>query len=121
VIPYLTRLTQIRDELATIGSKIEDSELVHIALNGFSNPWDTFVHGIVAREKLPDQQRLWDDFVQEEICLGQASGSSTTSQVVDEETLALASKGKVKSKKKGSRSGAGGKKKNIDFSKFKCF
>jgi hypothetical protein len=58
--------------------------------------------------------------VQEEICPSQKGGSSTTSQVVDEEALALASKGKGKSKKKGSRSGAGGKK-NIDFFKVKCF
>jgi hypothetical protein len=38
-----------------------------VALNGFSKSWDVFVRGVVAREKLPDWQRLWDDFVQEEI------------------------------------------------------
>ena len=31
-----------------------DEELVWIALNGFSKPWDTFVKGVVAREKLLD-------------------------------------------------------------------
>ena len=36
VVPYLTRLTQIRDKLGAVGSKIEDIELVRIALNGFS-------------------------------------------------------------------------------------
>ena len=66
VVPYLTRLTQIRDELGAVGSKTEDEELVQIALNGFSKPWDAFVKGVVAREKLPDWQRWWDDFVQEE-------------------------------------------------------
>jgi hypothetical protein len=40
---------------------------VHMALNGFSKSWDVFVCGVVAREKLPDLQRLWDDFVQKEI------------------------------------------------------
>ena len=40
---------------------------------------------------------------------------------MDKEALALARKGKGKSKKKGSQSGVGGKKKNIDFSKVKCF
>ena len=63
VVPYLTRLTQIRDELGAVGSKTEGEELVCIALNGFSKPWNTFVKGIVAREKLPDWQRLWDDFL----------------------------------------------------------
>ena len=54
VVPYLTRLTQIRDELGAVGSKTKDKELVRIALNGFSKTWDTFVKGVVAREKLPD-------------------------------------------------------------------
>ena len=66
VVPYLTRLTQIRDELGAVGSNTEDEELVQIALNGFSKPSDTFVKGVVARKKLLDWQRLWDDFVQEE-------------------------------------------------------
>ena len=77
VVPYLTRLTQIKDELGVVGSKTEDEELVHIALNDFSKPWDTFVKGVVAREKLLDWQRLSDDFVQEETRMGQGSCSST--------------------------------------------
>ena len=76
VVPYLTRLTQIRGELGAVGSKTEDDELVRITLNGFSKPWDVFVKGVVAREKLPDWQRLWDDFVQEETRMGQGSSSS---------------------------------------------
>ena len=63
VVPYLTRLTQSKDEFGVVGSKTEDEELVQIALNGFSKPWDTFVKGVVAREKLIDWQRLCDDFV----------------------------------------------------------
>ena len=54
VVPYLTRLTQIRDELGAVGSKTEDEELVWKALNCFSKPWETFVKGVAAREKLPD-------------------------------------------------------------------
>jgi hypothetical protein len=57
---------------------------------------------------------LRDDFVQEEIRLSQASGSSTGQQIMDEEALALTGKGKGKSKKKGG-------KKKIDVSKVKCF
>ena len=51
VVPYLTRLTQIRDDLGEVGSKNEDEEVVRIALSGFSKPWDTFFKGVVAREK----------------------------------------------------------------------
>jgi hypothetical protein len=69
VIPYLTRITEIRDELASVGEKTDISELVHIVLDGFSKSWDVFVRGVVARAKLPEWQRLWDDFVQEEIRL----------------------------------------------------
>ena len=78
VVPYLTRLTQIRDELGVVASKTVDEELVQIALNGFSKPWDTFVKGVVAREKLPDWKILWDYFVQEETHVGQGSGSSSS-------------------------------------------
>ena len=53
VVPCLTRPTQIRDELGAVGSKTENEELVRISLNGFSKPWDTFVKGVVVREKLP--------------------------------------------------------------------
>ena len=54
VVPYLKRLTQIRDELGAVGSETEDEELVRIALDGFSKPRETFVKGVVGREKLPD-------------------------------------------------------------------
>jgi hypothetical protein len=113
VIPYLTRITQIRDELAAVDEKTEDLELVRIALDGFTKSWDIFVRGVVARENLPDRQRLWDDLVQEEIRIGQAGPSSST-HAEEEEGLALAGKAKGKKKKKGG-------KKNIDFSKVKCF
>jgi hypothetical protein len=36
VIPYLTGITHIRDELAAVGENIEDTELVYIALDGFT-------------------------------------------------------------------------------------
>jgi hypothetical protein len=37
VVPYLTRLMQIRDELTAVGKKTKDVELVCVALNVFSN------------------------------------------------------------------------------------
>ena len=71
---------------------------------------------MVAREKLPDWQRLWDDFLQEETRMGQGSSSSSSApQIVDEESLTLAGKSKGKAKKK-----KGGKK-NLDMSKVKSF
>lgn len=57
VASHLTKITQVRDELAVVGETVKDEELVRIALNGFSKPWDAFVHGIVARENLPGWER----------------------------------------------------------------
>jgi hypothetical protein len=67
VSSYLTRVAQVKDELAAIGEVISDSELVRIALNGFTKDWEVFVKCVVGREHLPDWSRLWDDFTQEEI------------------------------------------------------
>ena len=40
VVPYLTRLTQIRDELGVVGSKTEDEELVKLFHRFIFIPFD---------------------------------------------------------------------------------
>jgi hypothetical protein len=87
VATYLTKFTQIRDELVAVGEAVNETELVRIALNGFTKQWDVFVQGVVAQEKLPDWERLWDDFTQEELRVGTSQASQ--SKVEDEENLAL--------------------------------
>jgi hypothetical protein len=54
VTSYLMRITQIHDQLAVVGEKILDAELVNVALNGFTKSWEPFVKGICARENIPD-------------------------------------------------------------------
>ena len=66
MISYLTRISQVRDELGAMGEKVEDAKLVRTALNGVVKPWMIFVEFVVAREHMPTWDRLWDDFVQEE-------------------------------------------------------
>jgi hypothetical protein len=88
VVTYLTRLTQVRDELRAVVEAIADSELVRTTLNGVTKQWVVFVEGIVARENLPKWERLWDDFVQEETQRSYVHGSSSTGH--DEENVALA-------------------------------
>ena len=72
---YLTRITQVRDELGAIGEVIESAELVRTSLNGVAKPCSVFVEVVVAREHMPSWDCLWDDFIQEEtrrgICTGQ--------------------------------------------------
>jgi hypothetical protein len=66
VTSYLMKITKIRDQLAAVGEKVHDTELVNTALNGFSKPWEPFGMGICPTEKLSTFERLWDDCIQEE-------------------------------------------------------
>jgi hypothetical protein len=97
VVTYLTRLTQVRDELGAVGEAIVDSDLVRTTLNGVSKQWVVFVEGIVAREKLPNWECIWYDFVQEETQRGYVHGSSSTGH--EEADVALATSNKKKFKK----------------------
>ena len=67
VVTYLSRFTDVRDELAAIGETVAKTELVRTTLHGFPKSWEVFVEGIVARENLPDWNRFWCDCVQNEI------------------------------------------------------
>jgi hypothetical protein len=62
VSSYLTRVAQVKDELATVGEVISYSELVRIALKGFTKEWEVFVNCVVDHEHLLDWSKLWDDF-----------------------------------------------------------
>jgi hypothetical protein len=95
VTSFLGRYTQIRDELAVVGEVVNPNSLVRQAMNSFTKLWGPFVRGIVAREVMPTWERMWDDFVQEEIRLAaEASGQQQT--VSGDEELALWTKGKKK-------------------------
>ena len=62
VASYLTRVAQLKDELATVGEVIANSKMVWIDLKGFTREWDVFFKCVVGREKLSNWSRLWDDF-----------------------------------------------------------
>jgi hypothetical protein len=103
VATYLTRVAQVKDELAVVGEVIPDSELVRIALKGFIKEWEVFVKCVVGREKLHDWSRLWDDFTQEEIREGSQEKALDSA---DNNNIALMTKGNEK---------------KTDMSKVKCF
>jgi hypothetical protein len=77
---------------------------------------------VVGREKMPTWERLWDDFTQEEIREGSQHGEQKNKSEA-EDNLALATKGKGKSKKNSVErtSSKQGSKKKFDTSKVKCF
>jgi hypothetical protein len=106
VTSYLGRFTQIRDELAAVREIVDPEFLVRTTSNNFSKPWGSFVRGIVAQEVMPTWERLWDDFVQEELRCN--SGSSGQQHMLGgDEDLALWLKGKKKIRE-GARQGPKG-------------
>lgn len=46
--------------------KVENEELVSIAMNGFPEPCEFFVQNVCGHEHVPTFERLWDAFIQEE-------------------------------------------------------
>jgi hypothetical protein len=69
---------------------------VRKALHSFTKPWAPFIQGIVAREALPTWERMWDDFIQEEIRLASEASRQQHQIVSGDEELALWKKGKKK-------------------------
>lgn len=63
---YLTKISQVCDDLATVGETILDADPIRTTLNGFSKKQISFVKGDVSRENIPIWKRLWDDFIQDE-------------------------------------------------------
>jgi len=58
VTSYLSRFNQIRDEFRAIGDIVDSLDLVQTTLNGFTKPWESFFHGIMAQEHMPSWERL---------------------------------------------------------------
>jgi hypothetical protein len=75
VTSFLGRYTQIRDNLGATKEVVNPNSLVRITMNSFTKYWGPFVCDIIAREVMPTWERMWDDFIQEEIRLAtEASG-----------------------------------------------
>jgi hypothetical protein len=67
VVSYLTRFTQVKDELTGVGETVPERDMVNFALLGFPKSWENFVDAVNGREKLPYWERLWSDCVQKDI------------------------------------------------------
>jgi len=66
VATYFMKVSQLIDQLMTIGDTIDDAELVTVTLNRFPSSWEPFVQIIYGREEFPKFDHLWIDSVQEE-------------------------------------------------------
>ena len=51
---YMTRLSQVKDELVSIDVSTSDGDMETISLKGFIKDWKPFIKEIVPSEKLSD-------------------------------------------------------------------
>ena len=47
---YFTRVSQYREKPSVIGDTLDEDELVMIALNALTRPWDSFIQTLCARK-----------------------------------------------------------------------
>ena len=55
---YLTKFTQCRDELGSVGATVDDEDLVSLALLGLPKSWHSYQDSVNGHEKLPGWERL---------------------------------------------------------------
>jgi hypothetical protein len=60
---YLTKFTQCRDELGSVGVTVDDEDLVSLALLCLPKSWHSYQNSVNGQEKLPGWERLWSDLV----------------------------------------------------------
>lgn len=63
VTSFLTRVSQVKYELIAIGEVVSKEQLVKNDLDGFTENWDGFIHGLVTRENFSGSRRMWDNFI----------------------------------------------------------
>jgi hypothetical protein len=69
IATFFMRISEIKDQLASIGETITNRELVMTTLNALLGHWEPFLPSINGREDLPEFDRLWTDCTQEEMRL----------------------------------------------------
>ena len=120
ITSYFLRITELKDQLATMQNQIDDKELSMIALRGLPLSWETFIRGLSSRPELPKFDQLKNECTQEESRL--ASRGLNSNQ--DNDIQALYSKSNKKRKfnhnKKGNNKNNKSHK-NRDWSKVRCF
>jgi hypothetical protein len=66
---FFMKLSEIKEQLETIGEIMSDRELVLTTLQNLPKSWEPFLQSISGREALPTFDRLWTDCTQEELRL----------------------------------------------------
>ena len=53
VSSYFMRVSELKNQLSTIGDPISDKELVLNTFNGLPTSWESFIQSLVGKPKLP--------------------------------------------------------------------
>ena len=61
IVSSFTKISQIRDQLITIGVNVDDDDLVQTVVDGLPPSWETFMSGVNTHENQPNFERLWHD------------------------------------------------------------
>jgi hypothetical protein len=61
---YFSRISQFKEQLEAIGNTIDEEELIMMALNGPTIPWDAFIQTICARMEKLKFDSLWEECIQ---------------------------------------------------------
>ena len=73
---YLTKFTQCRDELGSVGITVVEDDMVGLSLIGLPKIWHSYQDSVNCREKMLDWEKLWSALMQEEIRRNTKDGSS---------------------------------------------
>lgn len=66
ITSYFLRITEIKNQLSTMGNNVDDVELTLLALRGLPISWESFIECITGRPSLPKFDQLKNDCTQEE-------------------------------------------------------
>ena len=113
-------VSQFREQLSAIRDTLDEDELVIIAPNGFTRPWDSFIQTLCARKESMKFDIVQEDCIQEEARIANREFQLRE----DDQALAIHTKGRKQSIfKKGNHkpSKKKFKKKKKDYSKYQCY
>ena len=85
---FFTNISQVKDQLASIGVEIDEDDLLQTAMYRIPSSWETFLVVVNGREEQPNFEILWHDCIQEE---GRIQSKTPCTK---EENIALATRTK---------------------------
>ena len=66
VASFFTNISQVKDQLESIGVETDEDDLLQTAIDGLRASWETFLSVVIGREEQPNFEGLLHDCIQEE-------------------------------------------------------